>query len=75
VSENVPLLSPADVLPNAFDVQLPPIAKVSEVARYLRSSEPTIRELLRVGRIRSIRCGRSIRITRDAVDAFIRGTV
>ncbi len=55
------------------DYHLPALAKVSEVAVFLRTSEPTIRELLRTNRIRSVRCGRNIRITRDAVNDFIRG--
>ena len=55
------------------DAHLPLVAKVSEVAIYLRSSEPTVRELIRTNRLRAIRCGRSIRVPRSAVDAFIRG--
>jgi len=55
------------------DYQLPLVAKVAEVAVYLRSSEPTVRELIRTNRLHAIRCGRSIRVPRDAVEAFLAG--
>jgi excisionase family DNA binding protein len=57
------------------DYNLPALAKVSEVAVYLRTSEPTVRELLRSNRIHSVRCGRNIRVPREAVESFVRGNV
>jgi excisionase family DNA binding protein len=55
------------------EYRLPPLAKVAEVAIFLRTSEPTVRELIRTNRLHAVRCGRSIRVPRNGVEAFLAG--
>ena len=55
------------------DCRLPLVAKVAEVAIFLRSSEPTVRELIRTHKLHAVRCGRSIRVSRDSVEQFLAG--
>ncbi len=52
----------------------PIIAKTVETARYLRCSEPMVRELIRTGRLHAIKVGRSIRVPRESIEAFVAGT-
>lgn len=53
-----------------YEYQLPHIAKVTEVAIFLRVSEPTVRDMIREGKLASFRVGRSIRVTRESVEAM-----
>jgi excisionase family DNA binding protein len=47
--------------------------KVREVAAILRCGRNQAYELIRDGRIRSVRIGRAIRVTREALDEFKAG--
>jgi excisionase family DNA binding protein len=47
--------------------------KVREVAAILRCGKNQAYELIRDGRIRSVRIGRAIRVTREALDEFKAG--
>ena len=51
----------------------PETLKVREVAAILRCGKNQAYELVRDGRIRSVRIGRAIRVTREALDEFKAG--
>ncbi len=53
--------------------ELPPLAKTAEVALYLRASEALVRELVREHKLHALKVGRSLRIPREAVLAFVAG--
>jgi excisionase family DNA binding protein len=50
-----------------------PLSKTAEAARFLRCSEPCIREMIRTGRLQAVKVGRSYRISREAIEAFVSG--
>jgi len=54
--------------------ELPLALKVEDLMPMLGIGRNTAYELVRCGQIRSIRVGRQLRIPKDAVIAFIRGT-
>jgi excisionase family DNA binding protein len=49
------------------------VLTVPEAAAYLRVHEQTVYELLREGRLRGVKVGRSWRIHRTTLEAFIKG--
>ena len=51
----------------------PETLKVREVAAILRCGKNQAYELIRDGQIRSVRIGRAIRVTREALDEFKEG--
>lgn len=51
----------------------PATLKVPEVAAELRIGRNTAYELVRSGALRSVRIGRSVRVTREALEAFKAG--
>ena len=54
--------------------QLPLILTVKEVAEVLGLGRNTVYELVRQGRIRSIRIGRQIKVPKSALVEFLKGT-
>jgi len=54
--------------------EVPFLAKTSEVADFLRCSQPQVRELIREKKLHAILVGRSLRIPRESVSAFIAGS-
>jgi excisionase family DNA binding protein len=50
-----------------------PYRSIVEAAEYLRVSERFVREAIRRGRLRSFRAGRRVLLSRDDLDAFVRG--
>jgi excisionase family DNA binding protein len=52
---------------------LPPVSTVAEAAKYLRVNRKTIYAEIAAGRIRVIRLGRSVRISRDVLEALCAG--
>jgi excisionase family DNA binding protein len=52
----------------------PETLKVREVAVILRCGKNQAYELIRSGAIRSVRIGRAIRVTREALEEFKAGT-
>lgn len=50
---------------------MPPLLTPSEVADRLRVSANTVRSLIRSGEIESIRVGRQLRVSEDALSRFI----
>jgi len=55
-------------------LERPPIlSKTPEAARFLRCSEPLVREYIREGRIRAVKVGRGYRIPRESIEAFLAG--
>ena len=52
----------------------PAVLTVHELARWLRVSRNTAYQYIRLGKIRSVRVGRQIRIPRDALFEFLNGT-
>jgi len=54
------------------DNSIPPVlSKTPDAARFLRCSEPTVRELIRTKRLHAIKVGRGYRIPREALVAFL----
>lgn len=51
----------------------PNVLKVPEVAADLRIGRNAAYELVRTGAIRSVRIGRAVRVTREALEAFKAG--
>jgi hypothetical protein len=51
--------------------ELPPINKTNAVSHFLDISESQVREYHRTGVLRGFLAGRSLRLTRDAVQQFI----
>jgi excisionase family DNA binding protein len=49
------------------------VLKVREVAAELRCGKNQAYELVRTGAIRSVRIGRAVRVTREALEAFKAG--
>lgn len=54
--------------------QLPLILTVKEVAEVLGLGRNTVYELVRQGKIRSIRIGRQIKVPKSALVEFLKGT-
>ncbi len=52
---------------------IPFLAKTSEVAEFLRCSQPHVRELIREDKLHAVLVGRSLRIPRESVATFIAG--
>lgn len=52
-------------------VLLPQILDVQDLAKWLRCSEPTVRALLRAGRLPGRRIGRRWLVSRDALLSFL----
>ena len=50
---------------------MPPLLTPTEVADRLRVSANTVRSLIRSGEIESIRVGRQLRVSEDALSRFI----
>jgi excisionase family DNA binding protein len=48
------------------------VMTVSEVARYMRVSESTVLMMLRNGQLQGAKVGKSWRVLRSVVDAFLR---
>jgi excisionase family DNA binding protein len=53
-----------------FD-QMPALLRMQEVARYLAVSVRTAWRLVSLGELESVRIGRSVRVTRKSVEAFL----
>jgi excisionase family DNA binding protein len=53
--------------------EFPDVGRVEEVAAVLRCSKWCVYDLIAAGPPKSIRLGRSIRVTRRALDAFLSG--
>jgi excisionase family DNA binding protein len=60
---NVPIDSPARVLPNAFNI--------ADAARYIGLGPTKFRELLRAGTIGCRRAGRRVIVARAELDRFL----
>lgn len=54
-----------------FFEQLPPVLQVKNLPEILRVSRNTAYALVRSGQIRSIRIGRTYRITREALSEYL----
>lgn len=59
--------------PSAERPGLPPVSTVAEAAKYLRVNRKTVYAEIAAGRIRVIRLGRSVRISRDVLEALCAG--
>lgn len=46
---------------------------LSEAADFLRVSDVTMRKLIHEGKVRAVKAGRDWRITRAAIDEFLKG--
>lgn len=53
----------------------PVLGSTAEVARFLRCSDPCVRELIRAKKLHAVVVGRSIRIPRSSVERFLAGDV
>ncbi len=51
--------------------RLPRLASTADVAHFLGCSEAQVRDYVRLGRLRAIRVGRSLRYSSEAIDAFL----
>ena len=56
---------------HCHNAHVPPLLTPSEVADRLRVSANTVRSLIRSGEIESIRVGRQLRVSEDALSRFI----
>jgi excisionase family DNA binding protein len=54
-------------------LETPLLSKTPDAARFLRCSEPTVRELIRSKRLAAVKVGRGYRISREALLAFVGG--
>lgn len=54
-------------------MSVPPLAKTKEIAQHFRCSESYVREMIRDGRLHALVVGRSLRIPRESVEAFVAG--
>lgn len=65
------LLNPDEVAEFLRYPELKPLSTVPEIAEFLSCSERTVRGLISSGEIECVRVGRLVRVTRDAVLAFL----
>lgn len=61
-----------DKVPSCKDGELPLVLTVAEAGEALRIGRTAAYEIVRCGKLQSIRVGRTIRVPRDAITEFLR---